>query len=92
MKIARKVYGEHQYTDEYETSTLQLLDFQPPHINDRVDLEITCAESFLSTDKGTHKCTVTLDTNSLELKEKVVDAIDGILKKFANAHLKITDT
>ncbi len=91
VKIVRNVFGEMQFTDEWENSSLELLDFRPPFINDDLSLKIECSESFLETDKGNHQCSINLTTNSLILRDKIIKTIDGILEKFINAQLEIIE-
>jgi len=87
--LERNVFGELQFTDEWEASSLELFDFCPPHIKDTVYLRIDCAESFLGTDMGTHQCEIHFKTDTPLLYEVVMEAIDKIFKKFKNAHINV---
>lgn len=89
VALTRNVFGELQYTDEWETSSLELFDFCPPNIDDTVYLRIDCAESFLGTDMGTHQCEIHLKTNASLLYQSLLEALDKIFKKFKNAHIEI---
>ena len=90
VALERNVFGELQFTDEWEASSLELFDFCPPQVKDTVYLKIDCAESFLSTDMGTHQCEIHFKTDALLLYEAIMEAIDNIFKKFKNAQIKAT--
>ncbi|MCP4440911.1 MAG: hypothetical protein GY810_18475 [Aureispira sp.] len=92
VELSREVYGELQFTDEWESSTLKLINFCPPYIKDTIDLKIDCAESFLLLDMGTHQCTIDLKTDSLVIYDSIMEAIHSILKRFKNTNIQVLET
>lgn len=83
--LTREVLGDKEYTDEWETSTFELIDFCPPNMNDTLYLKIECAESFLTTDKGTHQCKIDFKSDSLSIYTVLMAAIDNVLSQYKNA-------
>ncbi|OJJ16320.1 hypothetical protein BKI52_34070 [marine bacterium AO1-C] len=90
VALERNVFGEMQFTDEWETSRLELFDFCPSYIKDIVYLKIDCAESFLGTDMGSHQCEIHFKTDAPLGYKLIMEAIDKIFKKFKNAHIDVT--
>lgn len=86
--LERQVFGELQFTDEWEVSSFKLVHFCPPQITDTICFEVICAESFLLTDKGSHSCTIDLQTDSSFLFSEIMQAIQDILALFPHANVE----
>lgn len=87
--LTRYCYGDAEFTDEWEASSIQLEGFCPPHLDATLLLEVRCAESFLLDDYGDHKCSISLQSDSQPLFLELQAAIEAIVKRFANAHIEI---
>lgn len=91
ISLIRKVLGEAEFTDEWESSTLELIDFCPPQMDDIIRLKIECSESFLLTDKGTHQCTIDFETDNSAIYDAIMETLHEILKQFKNACIEILE-
>lgn len=91
ISLLRNVFGNMEYTDEWESSTLELINFCPPQIDDTVHLKIECSESFLMTDKGTHQCTIDFETNNSSIYDAIMEVVRKILEQFKNACVEISE-